>query len=390
MNIGTTSCERFKKSKKLEIVKNIKKELKRNYGIDLLRIFAMINIIILHINLFCDQLSLDFRNPKFKVFWRLETMAYWAVDGFGMISGIVGYKHYKFSNLMIIWVQSSFYSFGISLYFHLFCHKMNQKKLYLSFLPLLSNINWYVNAYFCMYLFLPFINYGIMNLNRNTYKGIILFFFLFCSLYHMITTILVKQTNYHFLNSGYSALWLIILYIIGGYFGKYVLTQQMFSLKYCIFFIFIYLGSSYFSFEFYFNSIQKKSKINKDLFISYLSPTMLMQTISLIMLFSKLNIKNKWIIKIISFFTPLTFNITLIHLKLFRDGSLMKRKLDKYVKNLKSDLLFFKIYGLGIVVYLFCGMIDFLRLLLFNLLRIKKICIFIENKFPLLISKINI
>ena len=201
---------------------------------------------------------------------------------------------------------------------------------------------------------------------------------------------MVKQTNYHFLNSGYSALWLIILYIIGGYFGKYVLTQQMFSLKYCIFFIFIYLGSSYFSFEFYFNSIQKKSKINKDLFISYLSPTMLMQTISLIMLFSKLNIKNKWIIKIISFFTPLTFNITLIHLKLFRDGSLMKRKLDKYVKNLKSDLLFFKIYGLGIVVYLFCGMIDFLRLLLFNLLRIKKICIFIENKFPLLISKINI
>ena len=155
MKIDTITCESFKKSIKLDIVKNISKELKRNYGIDLLRIFAMINIIILHINLFCDQLSLDFRNPKFKVFWRLETMAYWAVDGFGMISGIVGYKHYKFSNLMIIWVQSSFYSFGISLYFHLFCHKMNQKKLYLSFLP--------------------FINYGIMNLNRNTYKGIILY-----------------------------------------------------------------------------------------------------------------------------------------------------------------------------------------------------------------------
>ena len=53
---------------------------------------------------------------------------------------------------------------------------------------------------------------------------------------------------------------------------------------------------------------------------------MLMQAISLILLFSKLNIKNKWIIKTITFFKLLTFNITLIHMRLLMEDNLMKRK----------------------------------------------------------------
>ena len=48
----------------------------RNYGIDLLRIFSMINIINLHINLFSRQLVLEFSSPKFKAIWRLEVFSY--------------------------------------------------------------------------------------------------------------------------------------------------------------------------------------------------------------------------------------------------------------------------------------------------------------------------
>ena len=47
-----------KNKKNLNIIDKINfKENKRNYGIDLLKIFSVINIIIIHINKFSHQLS---------------------------------------------------------------------------------------------------------------------------------------------------------------------------------------------------------------------------------------------------------------------------------------------------------------------------------------------
>ena len=83
---------------------------RRNYGIDLLRIISMINIINLHINIYSRVLFIDFTSHLHKPVWILEIFSYWPVNSFGLISGIVGYKKYKFSNLMYIWIQVSFYS----------------------------------------------------------------------------------------------------------------------------------------------------------------------------------------------------------------------------------------------------------------------------------------
>ena len=89
--------------------KNINKQ-RRNYGIDLLRIFSMINIINLHINRKAGLLHLNSINLKFKNIWRLEIFSYFAVNCFGLISGIVGFNKYKFSNLIYLWFISTFYS----------------------------------------------------------------------------------------------------------------------------------------------------------------------------------------------------------------------------------------------------------------------------------------
>ncbi len=71
-----TEISKFKELKKFE-----NKRI-RNYGIDLLRIFSMINIIILHINAYSGQLN---KLPKNKSIWRLEALSYFAVDCFGLI-----------------------------------------------------------------------------------------------------------------------------------------------------------------------------------------------------------------------------------------------------------------------------------------------------------------
>ena len=99
----------------------------------------MINIINLHFNGFTGlRDNLKFNSPKFKPIWRLQALSRWPVNCFGLISGIVGYKKYKFSNLIYIWFIVFFYSISISSYLH-FINKsgVNKKKLILSLFPIL-------------------------------------------------------------------------------------------------------------------------------------------------------------------------------------------------------------------------------------------------------------
>ena len=247
-------------------VLNVMKTTQRDYGIDLLRMFSMVNIIILHINLYSGQLN---KLPINKTIWHLEAMSYCAVDCFGLISGIVGYKKYKFSNLIYIWINASFYSSIISLY--LYCiNRMNFKNMILSFFPILINRHWYVNAYFNLYLFIPLLNFGINYLNRKIFRNLIFFYILFFSFYYIIGLILNgSKKDFIFMREGYSSNWLIILYIIGGYLGKYIIININYkSFKYFIICLLIYIFSAFITSESFFilNSINSRF-YNKKLFI---------------------------------------------------------------------------------------------------------------------------
>jgi surface polysaccharide O-acyltransferase-like enzyme len=239
--------------------KNNYQTIKRNYGIDLLRIISMINIINLHINLFSGQLSLNYTSPKFYSIWRSEVFSFCAVDCFGLISGIVGYKRYKFSNLIYILIQLCFYSTSISLFLFI-KNQINIKDLFLSLFPILIKRHWYINAYFSMYLLLPFINHGINSLNRKIYKNLIIFFIFFFS-FHNFIAIIFGDNNCHFLLNGYSSMWLTILYIIGAFYGKYILiNKNTIDIISFILYILIYISCSFLSSEIKFKLIKKKSE----------------------------------------------------------------------------------------------------------------------------------
>ena len=146
-----------------------------------------------------------------------------------------------------------------------------------------------------MYLLLPFINYGINNLNAKTFLNLIIFFILFYSIYTIVSLIVIKKADFHYLNGGYTSMWLTILYIIGGYFGKNILpNNNKKSICYFIFFILIYIFSFYFTFVIFVLLLKKESKISSMLFIDYLSPTIILEAISLIFIFSRLKIKTNF------------------------------------------------------------------------------------------------
>lgn len=106
---------------------NIKKhtldiQTNRNYGVDLLRIVSMIMIVVLH-TLGHGKLleSVDVSSGKYWILWLMETMAYCAVNCYGLISGYVGYgKKFKLRNIIQLWIEVIFYSVSISIAFKLF------------------------------------------------------------------------------------------------------------------------------------------------------------------------------------------------------------------------------------------------------------------------------
>ena len=352
----------------------------RNYGIDLLRIFSMINIINLHINL-RTGMTIKQDNIKFKNIWRLETFSYFAVDCFGLISGIVGFNKCKFSNLIYLWFISSFYS--VSKHLYLFINNnIDLTRLVLSFFPIIIKFHWYVNAYFIMYLFLPFINHGIELLNVKSFRILVIFYIFFFSIYYIISALFTKP-DFNFLIGGYSSSWLTILYIIGSYFGKYKLKSTINKNNSLIKFFHLinYIGFSFLSSEIYFRT-------GKRFLISYISPTILFQALSLVMIFYSIHINNLYLIKVIKFITPLVFSSTLIHSTVFTLKFKFVLSFFKTIREFNNDFLFVKIYIMSLLFFILCILIDYFRLLLFQLLKIREFCLFIENFFPKAINKL--
>ena len=112
---------------------------------------------------------------------------------------------------------------------------------------------------------------------------------------------------------------------------------------------------------------------------------MLIQSISLILLFSQFKfneIKNK----IISFIGKLTFGIYLIHQHEFVKNILIIKLFKKYSINLSFNYLFVLIIIKSIIIFFVCAFIDYIRNLVFQLLKIRQLCIFIERNFLRILS----
>ena len=194
---------------------NISKNIKiRNPGIDLARLISMYCVIIHHFYYIAGGFRKYSKYSKqLKV---LEVMISWHIDGFALISGIVGYKTNKYSNLLYLWLDVLFYSIGFHYYFSK--KKAIIENKWIEFFPMVFFRYWYFTAYFGMYLFLPIINKGISILSQSELRLVVistLGIFVFWRRHKN------PGNDIFHLNSGESTIWILIFYITGAYIGKY-------------------------------------------------------------------------------------------------------------------------------------------------------------------------
>lgn len=195
------------------------KKHEKNYGIEWLRILSMYMVAVLH-TLGQGGILGSFKQGdlSFSIAWFLETAAFGAVDCFALISGYVGYhSHFRYKKGLRLWFQTFFYTIGITILFAIFMPEAVTKDQWIAaFFPIMKKQYWYMTAYAGLFILIPILNRAIVNLSGRELLKICIAIFVVFSL---IPTLL-NETVFG-LGGGYSAIWLLLLYICGGFWGKY-------------------------------------------------------------------------------------------------------------------------------------------------------------------------
>lgn len=257
-------------------------------------------------------------------------------------------------------------------------------ELYREYYPIINMRYWYCTAYFGMFIFLPAINKGIQYLNRSEFKLLVMSIY---GIFVFWQTINSKKDSF-ILNGGHSTLWLSCLYIIGAYIGKFYVVyigakRYIFSLLY--FFIFLILCFLFNQFEDYkISGFSENFKVKLQNFIIKLMSRKLNHVIRttlaifITLFFLQLKYHN-YLSKFITFCGPLTFGVYLIHFNSNVVKNYLEKILDQESYNLTSNEVIKLLILKSLKLFIECIAIEYLRNSFFTILKIRDICLFIEN-----------
>lgn len=338
----------------------------RKYGIDLLRIISMFMIVVLHVLLRGGILNnVVVLSAQYDVAWIMKIFCMCAVNCYGLISGYVGVNNkFRYYKIWVLWLQVAFYTVIINLiYFPAFSDRFTIVTWTNPIFPVSTEQYWYFTAYFALFFFMPFYNKLLNVLNEREMKILAL------TIIGIIVIIpAVWQNDIFIVKNGYSFLWLSVLYILGGIIKKLKLEERLSSKAMLLCYFFSILLAVLFKLL---GEVFPNKSVNQDLLTYYVSPTMVLAAFSLLITAVKMNFKSKAAVKLISFFSPLSFSVYLIHTNVWIWTYIMKDAFAGYAE-LHPVLLFLAATGTAAAIYLICSGIDAIRLYLFKWLGISR------------------
>lgn len=257
----------------------------RNYGIDALRIVSMLMIVTLHINGQGGVMwTVEVHSLRWCIVWLGEIASMCSVNCYAMISGYVGGStHRHYTNFVMLWLQVAFYTVGITaLFAWLSPEKVGQEQWRNAFLPVTTRQYWYFTAYAIMYLFVPVFDAAIEKLSKRQFQMMLAVLLAIGSILPTIFNI-----DPIGLKGGYNAWWLMILYLLGGYVGKYKPCRKIGN-RYLIVGFIVAIGTTWICWRLFHDTAY--NIVGFDGMISYTAPLILLASICILLLFSKMKI----------------------------------------------------------------------------------------------------
>lgn len=362
------------------------KNSSRNSGIDFLRILSTYCIILLHIMGHGGiRDSLSPRNNNYYVLWFVMLASFCGVNCFALISGYVGYhdieKPHKFARFIELWFQVVFFCVSTVIVFMILkTPDINIRDLIEAFFPITFEKYWYFSAYLGVFIFMPLINKLVREFS-NTY--LIKMIVTGIGTFSFLATIITRYSDPFSLNGGYGMVWLIFLYFIGAIVKKYKIENKIkvsslaFIITTCLVITWAW-------------KVLLISIIGHgidDLLVIYISPTIFLMSVCLLILFSKFQFSD-FVEKMISILAPTTFGIYLFQdSDYFRNIIVAKRYCEYAHRNPLIMVGLILLTGLSQFVLGF--LIDKCRNGLFNVIKIKKISNRIGDVIDTMVNKAN-
>lgn len=350
---------------------------KRNYNIDLFRIIATFLVIVLHVLGHGGVLNSNSPNEiNYWLVWLLEICAYCAVNCFALISGyIMVNKTIKAKNVIGLWLQVLFYSVLFTALFFVFLPETRSiKNLVVAVIPILGKQWWYISSYFAVYFFIPFLNKAINTISQQTYKKVLLLI-----LFAICCVDCVLPIDAFLLNNGYSAIWLVIVYLFGAYIRKYDICKKITPFKCLLGFwaMIVLTFVSKIAIWYLTMNVFGEAKF-ENTFISYTSITILLSAIFLLLFCLKIKINNT-VSKLICFVSPAALGVYLIHVHPLVFDFIIK---DAFVSFATKTpiIMILCVIAASLTIFVLCTIIELLRIQVFKLAKISKLSEFIARK----------
>lgn len=258
----------------------------RHSGIEVLRLLSMFFVLLLHANyvsfgeLTSDSVAVNPLNSFARIY--LEQFTIIAVNVYVLISGWFGIKSTK-KGLLNILLQVLFYTLviigvGLSL------GKVEMSSEMLSQIFVVGKSYWFVVSYVLLYILAPVLNAFVQNSSEGLFRKVLISFFVFQSVYGWFAGV-------EFFATGYSAMSFIGLYLLSRYVRLYI--PKLLEVKSAFYVLGLMLSVFVVAYYSYIR-LSHGHNFSWD-YLAYNFPLNILNALLLLLVFVKLDFRNKWI-----------------------------------------------------------------------------------------------
>ena len=323
----------------------------RNYGIDAARILAIVLVVLQHV-VFQGGLDNDGGALRRLAQRALESSSQCCVDLFGLITGYVCWRATtwdlrRFASLWLqVWMTGLLVLGGLAL----FGHPVAPIDWLRGCFPLCLDEYWYFTGYAVVFALMPL-------LNRLPHRlAICVVIFLVVSAFTCWPGGLALLP----LEKGYSAAWLVILFLFGGALREFASRRTIRPLR-CFLFAGAMVGVMVAQ-RLVLSSIPRLRALFADewTLLPYTSPTVVLMAAALLLGLAHLEIRSELARKAIGVLAPCAFGVYLLHVQPLFFASVWKGSLAA-INELPDALFVLAIPVVVVLVYLVCTSLELLR-----------------------------
>lgn len=286
--------------------------MKRLYGIDLYKALAMLMVVMLHIMGRGGVTEACVAYGSHSFIYIFEQLFYnvcmCSVDCFVLATGflMIG-RSIKVKRIVYLWLQVVFYSLLMTGIAWFFFPSVNISVLdwVKAIMPLTYEQYWFVTAYVGLFFTIPVLNRVFVGLDQKDAFKYLAGGFVLLSLFPSIIGRDVFKTSF-----GYSYLWFIYLFMLGGGIRQYEVWKKIHFGKSVIFFMISLIAA--FSLQVLWKPIVKLLG-SEIVWGQYTSPFILIEVIALLVMFAKIQITSQRMQAIIGYIAPSIFAVYVLH-----------------------------------------------------------------------------